>query len=62
MSGVLARVIEDADGQPVVTGISGPTSADKLDVYLTVPLADDLPFGIGAVILALVETSGLPTL
>jgi len=60
MTGVVARITEDDEGRPVVTGISGPTTADKLEVYLKIPLEDDLSFGIGAVILALVETSGLP--
>ena len=60
MVGVVGRITQDEEGRPVVTGISGPTTADKLEVYLGIPVADDLPFGIGAVILALVETSGLP--
>jgi unsaturated rhamnogalacturonyl hydrolase len=60
MVGVLSRISEDGEGRPVVSGISGPTTADKLEVYLGIPVKDDLPFGIGAVILALVETSGLP--
>jgi unsaturated rhamnogalacturonyl hydrolase len=59
MDGVRARIVDHGEG-PVVTGISGPTSADKYEVYAEVPLEDDLPYGIGAVIYALVETSGLP--
>ena len=60
MSGVLGRITVGLDGAPTVSGISGPTSADAYQAYADVPLEDDLPYGLGAVILALVETSGLP--
>ena len=59
MDGVRQRIVDQGEG-PVVTGISGPTSADNYDVYAAVPLEDDLPYGIGAAISALLETSGLP--
>lgn len=59
VAGIRARIISGPDG-PVVTGVSGPTVADNYQEYLKVSLVDDISFGIGAVILALVETSGLP--
>jgi unsaturated rhamnogalacturonyl hydrolase len=60
LDGIRSRIGKDEEGRPLVTGISGPTSADKLEEYGKVLLADDLPYGVGAVIMALVETSGLP--
>jgi len=60
MKGVNDMIVEDGQGRPVVTGISGPTTADKYEVYAGIAVEDDLPYGLGAVILALVETSGLP--
>ncbi|HOU53647.1 MAG TPA: glycoside hydrolase family 88 protein [Myxococcota bacterium] len=59
MDGVLTRIRMDPDG-PVVTGTSGPTTAGTFAQYAAVPQADDIPYGIGAVVLALLETSGLP--
>jgi len=60
MKGVRARVVTNAEGQPVVTGVSGPTTAGTFANYAAIGQSDDLPFGVGAVIYALVETSGLP--
>ncbi len=60
MKGVRSRIVTGQDTLPVVTGISGPTTADKYEEYARVPLEDDLGYGVGAVILALIETSGLP--
>ncbi|WP_437600975.1 glycoside hydrolase family 88 protein [Sorangium sp. So ce590] len=59
MAGVRSRIQEDASGRPVVTGISGPTTVGRLDDYAEVELGDDISYGVGAVVLALVETSGL---
>jgi unsaturated rhamnogalacturonyl hydrolase len=59
MTAVKAKVIVGADG-PVVTGVSGPTNVGTLEVYKAVKTEDDLPYGIGAVVFALLETSGLP--
>jgi len=59
MDGVRSRIRQDPDG-PVVTGTSGPTTAGTFDQYAAVSQADDIPYGIGAVVLALLETSGLP--
>jgi len=60
LDGIRSRIAKDDQGRPFVTGISGPTSADKLEEYGKVLLEDDLPYGVGAVIMALTETSGLP--
>ncbi len=59
MVGVKAKIVNGADG-PVVTGVSGPTSAGTFATYKGVGVQDDLTYGIGAVVLALIETSGLP--
>lgn len=59
LAGVKGRIVE-RDGRPVVTGTSGPTTADLAETYAKVPLVDDISYGVGAAILALVETSGLP--
>lgn len=60
MKGVSERITMDAQGVPTVTGVSGPTSAGTFEVYAAIDTVDDLPFGLGAVLLSLVETSGLP--
>jgi len=60
VEGVISRVETDEEGRPVVTGVSGPTTADLCDGYGKVARVDDPPFGLGAVVLALIETSGLP--
>ncbi len=59
MAGVRARIVNDPQGRPVVTGISGPTSVGQFKDYAAVPLKDDVHYGVGAVILALIEVSGL---
>ena len=53
------RIIDDGSG-PVVTGVSVATDPWPLEKYLAVPIEDDINYGVGAVILALLETSGLP--
>ena len=60
MDGVASMIVDDASGVPVVTGISGPTTAGDFHNYETVRVEDNLSYGVGAVILALIETSGLP--
>jgi len=60
MDGVRSKIVNDAEGRPVVTGISGPTTAGSFKKYAAVPLQDDVHYGVGAVILALIEVSGLP--
>jgi len=53
------RIKDEGDG-PVVTGTSTSTDPYTLEQYLNVPVEDDVNYGVGAVILALIETSGLP--
>ncbi|MBM4371192.1 MAG: glycoside hydrolase family 88 protein [Deltaproteobacteria bacterium] len=60
MDGVRDRIVTGADGLPVVTGVSGPTTVGTFEEYAAVETVDDVPFGVGAVLLALLETSGLP--
>jgi unsaturated rhamnogalacturonyl hydrolase len=64
--GVQEMIIDNGDG-PIVTGVSVATDPWQLrsptggeDGYLDVNLEDDVNYGVGAVILALIETSGLP--
>lgn len=59
IDGVRARLRDDDEGRPVVTGISGPTGVGDFQHYAEVALVDDLHYGVGAVVLALVEASGL---
>ncbi|WP_437336474.1 hypothetical protein [Sorangium sp. So ce394] len=58
MAGVRSRIEEDASGRPVVPGIAGPTTAGRLDDHAEVELGE-ISYGVGAVVLAPVETSGL---
>ena len=60
MDGVHRNIATDARQRPVVTGVSLGTSAGTFEYYKSVAVADDVSFGVGAVILALIETSGLP--
>ncbi len=60
MSGVRDRIVDSDDGAPVVTGISGPTNVGRFEYYAGVAVDDDISYGVGAVLLALTETSGLP--
>ena len=59
-AGVRSMITTDAQDRPVVTGISGPTMAGSFEYYKEIPIGDDLPFGLGAVLLMLIDTSGLP--
>lgn len=56
----VARIVESAIADDVITGVSMFTDPWSLEQYLHVPVQDDLNYGVGAVILALIETSGLP--
>ncbi len=60
IEGVSGRILGGAEGWPLVTGVSGPTNVGRFDYYAGVPLEDDLSYGLGAVLLALTEASGLP--
>ena len=56
---IIADRIEYDDDGPFVTGVSLATDPWSLEEYLALPLGDDVNYGVGAVILALIETSGL---
>lgn len=60
MAGLREKIVYDRNDRPFVTDISGPTTVGDYDHYASIPLEDDLSFGVGAVILALIEVSGLP--
>lgn len=59
VAGLESRIVEDDQGRPFVTGISGPTGPGGFDDYAEVELVDDLGYGAGAAILLLIESSGL---
>ncbi|MGB8331156.1 MAG: glycoside hydrolase family 88 protein [Polyangiales bacterium] len=59
VEGLKQMIRDDGDG-PVVTGVSLATDPWSLQEYLHVATRDDVNYGVGAVILALLETSGLP--
>lgn len=59
MEAVENKVVTDGQGRPYVTEISGPTDVSTFEEYAAVPLEDDLSYGVGAVILGLIEISGL---
>lgn len=59
VDGVLEMVEDDDQGRPVVTGTSIGTGVGGFDNYANVAIEDDVPYGVGAVILMLVEVSGL---
>lgn len=59
MAGVRERIVVGDEGQPVITGISGPTNVGTFDYYAGVKTGDDISYGVGATLLALVETAGL---
>lgn len=59
MEAVKSAVEIDPEGRPFVTGISGGTEPSTFEVYIGVPVSEDLNYGVGATILGLVETSGL---
>ena len=51
---------EDDQGRPVVTGVSSPTTVGTFEYYAELSTTDDISYGLGTVIMALIETSGLP--
>ena len=58
IAGVTGRLLDDGGG-PVVSGTSGPTTVGGFDDYAGIGLVDGIHYGTGAVILALIEGSGL---
>jgi len=61
VAGMRAAFTTDDQGRPVVSGVSKGTAAGTLEYYAGIDVADDLGYGVGTAILALLETSGLPT-
>jgi unsaturated rhamnogalacturonyl hydrolase len=59
IAGIRTKIKTDERGRPIVTGTSGPTNVGSFAGYAAVEVKDDLSYGVGAVILALVESSGL---
>ena len=59
MVGIRSKISNKVSTGPVVTDISGPTSVGAKKYYAGIKKQDDLSYGVGAVILALLETSGL---
>ena len=57
---VRGTIVRDEMDRPIVTGISGPTGVGGLEYYANIPMGQDLDYGVGAAILVLIETSGLP--
>ncbi|MGB8224949.1 MAG: glycoside hydrolase family 88 protein [Polyangiales bacterium] len=60
VEGVKRQIRTDEQGRPVVTGISKGTDPGTFEQYAAVPLGEDIHYGVGSAILALIETSGLP--
>jgi len=60
MQGVNSKITVDQNNVPTVTGTSGPTTVGEFELYQKIKQVDDISFGLGAAILALIETSGLP--
>ena len=56
---VQEQVVLDEQDRPVVTGISGGTEPGTFEFYTSIERFDDINYGIGAVILSLLETSGI---
>ncbi len=59
VAGVKERIQPDEQGRPVVTGISFGTDPTNFEGYAKVEQSDDVHYGVGAAIMALIETSGL---
>jgi unsaturated rhamnogalacturonyl hydrolase len=59
MEGVQDRIVLDDQERPIVTRISGGTEPGTFEFYVGIEEIDDLNYGVGAVILGLIETSGL---
>lgn len=53
------RIRRDEQGRPIVTGISLGTDPTTFENYAIVKQQEDVNYGVGAVILSLIETSGL---
>ena len=60
LRGIESTLRLGSDGWLVATGISGPTNVGPFEYYASVELKDDALYGLGAILLALTEASGLP--
>jgi len=57
--GVLSRVVEDGDGRLTVEGTSFGTMPTSYENYIGIPLVDDLPMGVGTVLMGLAAADGI---
>ncbi len=55
LAGIKTRIVDDE-----VVGTSGPTSVGNFDYYAAIETDAQIHYGVGAVVLALLETAGLP--
>jgi len=60
MNGILSRLYRDCQGGLIVTGTSHGTSPGNRDYYASVTTGDQVPYGVGAFLLAAVEMGGRP--
>lgn len=60
VEGLKSQIARDPSDRPVVSGTSLGTSVGDFEYYASIDVEDDVPFGVGAAILLLVEASGLP--
>ena len=54
------QIRSDQQGRPIVSGISKGADPGTFEQCAAVQLGEDIHYGVGAAILALIETSGLP--
>jgi unsaturated rhamnogalacturonyl hydrolase len=59
VAGLRTKIVNDDQGRPIVTGTSGPTDPGHFADYAGVKQQDDLTYGVGSVITALMETADL---
>jgi unsaturated rhamnogalacturonyl hydrolase len=60
IAGVKSKIHYDDQGRPIVGGVSVGTTAGTFSYYAGLAVKDDLGYGVGAVILSLIDSSGLP--
>ncbi len=59
IEGLQGRIVEEPDGHLTVQGTSFGTVPTTYEIYLEIPLVDDLAMGVGTVLLALSAADGL---
>ena len=57
--GVLSRIVEDGDGRLTVEGTSFGTMPTTYEIYIGIPLVDDLEMGVGTVLMGLAAAAGI---